>query len=213
MQITGNIHMAQIVRHNDESVRKVYKEWWREEVKWFTSAFKAFQCRNRIIMAQMKHLDDFLCGRIIGRLKCERIQLEGYEELGIAQGVTSRLCKRFQYNGNDGSSGKELFLVPETDLHIQNVTMAGHIYRDVILEQHVRFFRGAMGAEFLFMDDNAHPHHVNIVDDCLQSEAIGLTSILTRLESNRACVGYAWPTKCSPSNFSHRSTGTSEGIA
>ncbi|GFW28052.1 transposable element Tcb2 transposase [Trichonephila clavipes] len=59
-----------------------------------------------------------------------------------------------------------------TDLHVQNVTMTGHIYRDVILEQHVRLFRGAMGAEFLFMDDNARPHRANIVDECLQSEDI-----------------------------------------
>ncbi|GFW36621.1 transposable element Tcb2 transposase [Trichonephila clavipes] len=50
--------------------------------------------------------------------------------------------------------------------------MTGHIYRDVILEQHVRLFRGAMGAEFLFMDDNAHSHRANIVDECLQSEDI-----------------------------------------
>ncbi|GFV27211.1 DDE_3 domain-containing protein [Trichonephila clavipes] len=50
--------------------------------------------------------------------------------------------------------------------------MTGHIYRDVILEQHVRLFRGAMGAEFLFMDDNARPHRANIVDECLQSEDI-----------------------------------------
>ncbi|GFY10804.1 nibrin [Trichonephila clavipes] len=40
----------------------------------------------------------------------------------------------------------------------------------------------------------------------------GLASILTELESNRACVGYAWPTNCSPSTPSHLSTGTSEGI-
>ncbi|GFX32611.1 transposable element Tc3 transposase [Trichonephila clavipes] len=33
-------------------------------------------------------------------------------------------------------------------------------------------FRGAMGAEFLFMDDNARPHRANIVDECLQSEDI-----------------------------------------
>ncbi|GFU05094.1 transposable element Tcb1 transposase [Trichonephila clavipes] len=59
-----------------------------------------------------------------------------------------------------------------TDLHVQSVTMTGHIYRDVILEQHVRLFRGAMGAEFLFMDDNARPHRANIVDECLQSEDI-----------------------------------------
>ncbi|GFX89092.1 transposable element Tc3 transposase [Trichonephila clavipes] len=48
--------------------------------------------------------------------------------------------------------------------------MTGHIYWDVILEQHVHLYRGAMGAEFLFMDDNAHPHCANIVDECLQSE-------------------------------------------
>ncbi|GFX73027.1 DDE_3 domain-containing protein [Trichonephila clavipes] len=50
--------------------------------------------------------------------------------------------------------------------------MTGHIYRDVILEQHAHLFRGAMDAEFLFMDDNAHPHRANIVDECLQSEDI-----------------------------------------
>ncbi|GFX07985.1 transposable element Tcb1 transposase [Trichonephila clavipes] len=49
--------------------------------------------------------------------------------------------------------------------------MTGYIYRDIILEQHVRF-RCAMGAEFLFMDDNARPHRANIVDECLQSEDI-----------------------------------------
>ncbi|GFU98109.1 ryanodine receptor [Trichonephila clavipes] len=59
-----------------------------------------------------------------------------------------------------------------TELHVRSVTMTGHIYRDVILEQHVRLFRGAMGTEFLFMDDNAHPHRANIVDECLQSEDI-----------------------------------------
>ncbi|GFU50510.1 transposable element Tcb1 transposase [Trichonephila clavipes] len=59
-----------------------------------------------------------------------------------------------------------------TDLHVQSVAMTGHIYRDVILEQHVRLFRGTMRAEFLFMDDNVHPHLVIIVDECLQSEDI-----------------------------------------
>ncbi|GFY16642.1 transposable element Tcb1 transposase [Trichonephila clavipes] len=29
-----------------------------------------------------------------------------------------------------------------------------------------------MGAESLFMDDNARPHRANIVDECLQSEDI-----------------------------------------
>ncbi|GFV48246.1 transposable element Tcb1 transposase [Trichonephila clavipes] len=65
-----------------------------------------------------------------------------------------------------------IILGSRTDLHVQSVTMTSHIYRDVILEQHVRLFRDAMGAEFLFMDDNGRPHRANIVNECLQSEDI-----------------------------------------
>ncbi|GFY09760.1 transposable element Tc3 transposase [Trichonephila clavipes] len=197
-------------------------------------------------MAQRKHLDDFLRGRIIGRLECERTQLEVSEEHGITQSVISRLWQRFQDDGNAcqmcstyrnslspainwsrehalwtpqqwscvmfsdeprfslqsdsrrtliwrapgtryhqentierhryGGTGwlfwGGIILGSRTDLHVQSVTMTGHIYPDVILEQHVRLFWGAMGAEFLFMDDNARPHCANIVDECLQSEDI-----------------------------------------
>ncbi|GFY19305.1 transposable element Tcb2 transposase [Trichonephila clavipes] len=91
MQITGNHQMARIVRHNDESVREGYIRNGGKEVKLFTSALKAFQCNNRIVMAQRKHLDDFLRGKIIGQLECGRTQLEVSEELGIAQSVISRL--------------------------------------------------------------------------------------------------------------------------
>ncbi|GFT69717.1 DDE_3 domain-containing protein [Trichonephila clavipes] len=59
-----------------------------------------------------------------------------------------------------------------TDLHVQSLTMTGRICRDVILKQHARLFRGAMGAEFLFMRYNARPHRANILDECLQSEDI-----------------------------------------
>ncbi|GBM77079.1 Acetylcholinesterase-1 [Araneus ventricosus] len=303
---------ARIVRHNDKSVREGYIRNGGKEVKLFTSALKAFQCNNRIVMAQRKHLDDFLRGRIIGRLEWGRTQLEVSEELGIAQSVISRLWQRFQDDGNVSRcystcrprvttpnedrylavtakrnkrstasdlsrqlssatgttvSGQTVYrrlghiglyarrpvrcipltathcrlrlawsrehalwtpqqwscvmfsdesrfslqsdsrrtfiwrapgtryhqentierhryggagwlvwggiiLGSRTDLYVQSVTMTGHIYRDVILEQHVRLFRGAMGAEFLFMDDNARPHRANIVDECLQSEDI-----------------------------------------
>ncbi|GFU31747.1 transposable element Tcb1 transposase [Trichonephila clavipes] len=303
--------MARIVRHNDESVREGYIRNGGKEVKLFTSTLKAFQCNNRIVMAQRKHLDDFLRGRIIGRLECGRTQLEVSEELGIAQSVISRLWRRFQDDGNVsrwysigrprvttpnedrymavtakrnkrstasdlsrqlssatgttvsrqtvyrrlghigqyarrpfrcvpltathcrlrltwsrehalwtpqqwscvlfpdesrfslqsdsrltliwrargthyhqentierhryGGAGlvwRGIILDSRTDLHVQSVTMTGHIYRDVVLKQHVRLFRGAMGAEFLFMDDNARSHRANIVDEYIQSEDI-----------------------------------------
>ncbi|GFU46204.1 transposable element Tcb1 transposase [Trichonephila clavipes] len=80
--------------------------------------------------------------------------------------------ERHRYGGVGWLVWGGIILGSRTDLHVQSVTMTGHIYRDVILEQQVRLFRGAMGAEFLFMDDNARPHRANIVDECLQSEDI-----------------------------------------
>ncbi|GBL90547.1 Transposable element Tc3 transposase, partial [Araneus ventricosus] len=80
--------------------------------------------------------------------------------------------ERHRYGGAGWLVWGGIILGSRTDLHVQSVTMTGHIYRDVILEQHVRLFRGAMCAEFLFMDDNARPHRANIVDECLQSEDI-----------------------------------------
>ncbi|GFS99608.1 HTH_Tnp_Tc3_2 domain-containing protein [Trichonephila clavipes] len=100
MQTTGNHQMARIVRHNDESVTEGYIRNGGKEVKLFTSALKAFQCNNCIVMAQRKHLDDFLRCRIIEGLECGRTQLEVSKELGIAHSVISRLWQRFQDYGN-----------------------------------------------------------------------------------------------------------------
>ncbi|GFU18101.1 transposable element Tcb1 transposase [Trichonephila clavipes] len=100
MQIAGNHQMVRIVRQNDKSVREGNIRNGDHKVKLFTSALKAFQCNNRIVMAQRKHLDDFLRGKFIGRLECGRTQLEVSEELGIIQRVISRLWQRFQVDGN-----------------------------------------------------------------------------------------------------------------
>ncbi|GFT66515.1 transposable element Tc3 transposase [Trichonephila clavipes] len=42
-------------------------------------------------------------------------------------------------------------------------------YRDEILESYVLFFRGAVGADFIFMDDNAPCHRVVLIDDFLET--------------------------------------------
>ncbi|GFX39098.1 uncharacterized protein TNCV_359121 [Trichonephila clavipes] len=113
--------MARIVRHNDESVREGHKRNGGKEVKLFTIALKDFQCNNHIVMAQRKHLDDFLRGRIIGRLECGRTQLEVSEELGITQSVISRLWKRFQDDGNVSrcySTGRHRVTTPNEDRYI-----------------------------------------------------------------------------------------------
>ncbi|GFY30159.1 uncharacterized protein TNCV_3090671 [Trichonephila clavipes] len=113
--------MARIVRHNDESVRVGSIRNGGKEVKLFTSTLKANQCNNRIVMAQGKHLDDFLRGRIIGRLECGRTQLEVSEELGIVQSVISRLWQPFQDDGNVNrcySTGRPRVTTPIGDQYI-----------------------------------------------------------------------------------------------
>ncbi|GFX40592.1 transposable element Tc3 transposase [Trichonephila clavipes] len=176
--------MARIVRHNDESVREGYIRNGGNEVKLFTSALKAFQCHNRIVMAQRKNLDDFLRGRIIGQpeyvdvpswiyprnLESPRMSSAGFgnEYKMMVMFNLENTIERHRYGVAGWLVWRGIILDSRTDLHVQSVTMTGYIYRDVILKQHVRLFWGAMGAEFLFMDDNARPHRANIVDECLQ---------------------------------------------
>ncbi|GFY17814.1 nibrin [Trichonephila clavipes] len=94
--------------------------------------------------------------------------------------------ERYRYGGAGWLVWGGIILGSRTDLHVQSVTMTGDIYRYVILEQHVRLFRGAMIAEILFMDGIASPHYANI---CRRMPLIGgyhpygLASILTALES------------------------------
>ncbi|GFX41009.1 transposable element Tcb2 transposase [Trichonephila clavipes] len=241
--------MAWIARHNDESIRKGYIRNGGKEVKLFTSALTAFQCNNRIFMTQRKHLNDCSRGRIIGRLKCGRNQLEVSEELGIAQSVISRLWQRFQDDGRIGLythrpvrcvprtathcrlrlfwsrehalwtpqqwscvlfsdesrfslqsdsrrtliwrapgsryhqentierhryggarwlvSG-EIILGSRTDLHVQSVTMTGHIYRDVVLEQHVHESRFSLSSDshriLIWRERGSRNHPSNIIE-------------------------------------------------
>ncbi|GFX92753.1 transposable element Tc3 transposase [Trichonephila clavipes] len=98
--------------------------------------------------------------------------LAGYGERQVPVTTKRNTIGRHRYGGAGWLVWGGIILGSKTDLHVQSVTMTRHIYQDVILEQHVRLFRVSMGAEFLFMDDNARPHRANIVDECLQSEAI-----------------------------------------
>ncbi|GFU65264.1 transposable element Tc1 transposase [Trichonephila clavipes] len=92
-----------------------------------------------------------------------------HQEEPLNQEIT---IERHRYGGAGWLVSGGIILGSRTDLHVQSVTMTGLIYRDAILEQHVRLFWGAMGAEFRLWDDNTRPHPANIVDECLQSEDI-----------------------------------------
>ncbi|GFV89971.1 uncharacterized protein TNCV_4643131 [Trichonephila clavipes] len=71
-------------------------------------------------MAQRKHLDDFLRGRITGRQECGVVS----EELVIAQSVISRLWQRFQDDDNFSrcySTGGPRVTTPNEDLYIRQL--------------------------------------------------------------------------------------------
>ncbi|GBM63793.1 Transposable element Tcb2 transposase [Araneus ventricosus] len=66
-----------------------------------------------------------------------------------------------------------LMLDDRTPLHVfERGTVTGVRYRDEILEPYARLFRGAVGPEFILMDDNARPHRALLVDEFLESEDI-----------------------------------------
>ncbi|GFT49491.1 uncharacterized protein TNCV_3366821 [Trichonephila clavipes] len=98
-------------------------------------------------MAQRKHLDDFLRGRIIKRLKGGRILLEASEELGIAKSVISRLWPRFQDDGNESRcyrKGIPRVTMPNEDRYLV-VTAKGNrrsTASDLSLQLPVRQFQG-----------------------------------------------------------------------
>ncbi|GFV67069.1 uncharacterized protein TNCV_1078491 [Trichonephila clavipes] len=72
-------------------------------------------------MAQRKHLDHFLRGRIIKLLECGRTQLKVSEELGISQSVISTLWQRFQEDGNVSrcySTGRPRVTMPNEDRYL-----------------------------------------------------------------------------------------------
>jgi transposase len=50
--------------------------------------------------------------------------------------------------------------------------MTGVRYRDEILDGYVRPYAGAVGPEFILMDDNARPHRARVVEQYLEQETI-----------------------------------------
>ncbi|GFX48277.1 transposable element Tcb2 transposase [Trichonephila clavipes] len=61
----------------------------------------------------------------------------------------------------------------QTELQIfDRVSLTGNRYCEEVPFPHVRLFRGAIGPEFIFMDDNARPHWTLAAEELLESEDI-----------------------------------------
>ncbi|GFS67664.1 transposable element Tcb2 transposase [Trichonephila clavipes] len=85
----------------------------------------------------------------------------------------SNIIERDRYGGRGVLVWGGIMLGSHTDLHIFDAgSVNGTPYYNEILLPYVRLFRGAMGLQFLFMDDNAPCHRTVAAEQLLESEDI-----------------------------------------
>ncbi|GFW17708.1 transposable element Tcb2 transposase [Trichonephila clavipes] len=85
----------------------------------------------------------------------------------------SNIIERDRYGGRGVLVWGGIMLGSRTDLHIFDAgSVNGNRYCNEILLPYVRLFRGAMGLQFLFMNDNAPCHRTVTAEQLLESEDI-----------------------------------------
>ncbi|GFX20629.1 transposable element Tcb2 transposase [Trichonephila clavipes] len=85
----------------------------------------------------------------------------------------SNIIERDRYGGRGVLVWGGIMLGSRTDLHIFDAgSVNGIRYFNEVLLPYVRLFRGAMGLQFLFMDDNAQCHRTVAAEQLLESEDI-----------------------------------------
>jgi len=78
-----------------------------------------------------------------------------------------------RYGGGSIMVWSGISMQGKTDLHIvDNGSLTGQRYVDVILDVYVRPYAGAIGPEFILMDDNASPHRAMVTNRYLQDATI-----------------------------------------
>ncbi|GFT56189.1 transposable element Tcb2 transposase [Trichonephila clavipes] len=85
----------------------------------------------------------------------------------------SNIIERDRYGGRGVLVWEGIMLGSRTDLHIFDAgSVNGTRYSNEILLPYVRLFRGAMGLQFLFMDDNAPCHRTVATEQLLVSRRL-----------------------------------------
>ncbi|GFY23067.1 transposable element Tcb2 transposase [Trichonephila clavipes] len=83
---------------------------------------------------------------------------------------TSNIKGRYHYGGPGVHVCEGIMLNERTELHIfVRESVIGDRYCEEVLLPHVRLFRGAIGPDFIFMDDNARSHRILAVEELLET--------------------------------------------
>ncbi|GFW72482.1 transposable element Tcb1 transposase [Trichonephila clavipes] len=90
----------------------------------------------------------------------------------------SNIIERDRYGGRGVLVLGGIMLGSRTDLHIFDAgSVNGTRYCNEILLPYVRLFRGAMGLQFLFMDDNAPCHRTVAAEQLLESRRLAARTL------------------------------------
>lgn len=85
----------------------------------------------------------------------------------------NNIAERDRYGGPGVVVWGGIMLNGRTELQIfDRGSVTGDRYCNEVILPHVRLFRGAIGPDFIFMDDNARPHRTANVQELLESEDI-----------------------------------------
>ncbi|GFU87993.1 transposable element Tcb2 transposase [Trichonephila clavipes] len=131
-------------------------QWCREHKNWTTDQW------SRVLF-----MDE---SRFSTRSDSRRVLI--WREIGT-RFYTSNIKERHHYGGPGVLVWGGIMLNGRTELHIfDRGSVTGDRYCEEVLLPHVRLFRGAIGPDFIFMDDNARPHRTLAVEELLESENI-----------------------------------------
>ncbi|GFU67774.1 transposable element Tcb1 transposase [Trichonephila clavipes] len=121
-------------------------------------------------MSSQHHIDNFMRGRIIGKIEEGRKLTDVAREFDIAHSVVSRLWKSFKTTGmcsrRHGEVVLEVRRLKKTDISSYQQKEQAH-HSSAVLLPHVRLYRGAVGDKFFY-----GRHRTLSVQDCLDSEGI-----------------------------------------
>ncbi|GFV86101.1 transposable element Tcb2 transposase [Trichonephila clavipes] len=131
-------------------------QWCREHKNWTTDQW------SRVLFTDES--------RFSTRSDSQRVLI--WREIGTRL-YTSNIKERHHYGGSGVLVWGGIMLNGRTELHIfDRGSVIGDRYCEEVLLPHVRLFRGAIGPDFIFMDDNARPHRTLAVEELLESEDI-----------------------------------------
>ncbi|GFX33972.1 transposable element Tcb2 transposase [Trichonephila clavipes] len=110
-------------------------------------------------------------------LSCDSHRILIWRERG-SRNHPSNIIERDRYGGRGVLVWGGIMLGSRTDLHIFDAgSVNGTRYCNEILLPYVRLFRGAMGLQFLFMDDNAPCHRTVAAEQLLESRRLAARTL------------------------------------